>query len=361
MKSKKKYPPILPLEFLRKVSDFLPGIWDEIEEARNIKGEAEHLEWPEWCYFPMCLTDVLLRERWMIPGRLSEPIRAEKREMMCGYICALAPWRRSKEIYVMSEELENLLYEQDDAEIPSEVLLKMPYQCFYVKTNNLYFEKDKADGFFAFLDYDTFTHNSSLEFLFVMENGKIEGLNIRIDQNNIEDSLRKSVDDLKKSKSKLLEDERLQKILDNDFFINGFIDYVRKPLTNALQLVLYILAENADIKEHEERAPRRSQDTIRDTYKEIHKWDVGVKIAQSIRKNSVRREDGGDKSDKEAKLIARSHKRPHMRRGHWHHYWTGPRKGERKIILRWIPPTFIGSRSEDIPVTLHHVTKNEGE
>lgn len=49
-----------------------------------------------------------------------------------------------------------------------------------------------------------------------------------------------------------------------------------------------------------------------------------------------------------------SPKRPHMRRGHWHNFWTGPRDGDRKLVLHWIPPTFIGAK-EDSPVVYHDV------
>lgn len=34
--------------------------------------------------------------------------------------------------------------------------------------------------------------------------------------------------------------------------------------------------------------------------------------------------------------------RPHVRRAHWHGYWTGPIKGDRNYILKWIPPTLVG-------------------
>ncbi len=33
--------------------------------------------------------------------------------------------------------------------------------------------------------------------------------------------------------------------------------------------------------------------------------------------------------------------RPHIRRGHWHGYWTGPRSGKQKSELRWIAPLML--------------------
>lgn len=37
--------------------------------------------------------------------------------------------------------------------------------------------------------------------------------------------------------------------------------------------------------------------------------------------------------------------RPHVRRAHWHGYWTGPRTGQQDYILKWIPPTLIGTHN----------------
>lgn len=47
----------------------------------------------------------------------------------------------------------------------------------------------------------------------------------------------------------------------------------------------------------------------------------------------------------------------HMRRAHWHHYWTGPRDQpeNRKIILHWVAPTFV-SGTENEAITNHAVT-----
>ena len=34
--------------------------------------------------------------------------------------------------------------------------------------------------------------------------------------------------------------------------------------------------------------------------------------------------------------------RPHIRRPHWHGYWTGPKQGERRFSYRWIPAILVG-------------------
>ena len=48
-------------------------------------------------------------------------------------------------------------------------------------------------------------------------------------------------------------------------------------------------------------------------------------------------------------------KAPHVRRAHWHNYWTGARESaERCLVLKWIPPVFVGGASADI-ATIHPV------
>lgn len=34
-------------------------------------------------------------------------------------------------------------------------------------------------------------------------------------------------------------------------------------------------------------------------------------------------------------------RRPHVRCGHYHHYWTGPRSGSQKLICKWLPPCVV--------------------
>lgn len=65
--------------------------------------------------------------------------------------------------------------------------------------------------------------------------------------------------------------------------------------------------------------------------------NVGFRIGATIRKakaaSTAHTEEPGHGSKKS----------PHSRRGHWHHYWTGPRDGERKLVLKWVAPTFINA------------------
>jgi hypothetical protein len=120
-----------------------------------------------------------------------------------------------------------------------------------------------------------------------------------------------------------------------------------------LQLVLYICSKNAEVDENPEqkkiyRKPK-SETQIKDRYREIQKWDVGQKTGQNIRKYNPTHvhyvyEGKGETGTS-------SPKRPHLRSGHWHHYWTGPKDGERTLVLNWVAPTFIHGEQEIEPTT----------
>ena len=122
-------------------------------------------------------------------------------------------------------------------------------------------------------------------------------------------------------------------------------------MMQCLQIVLYILAQNADIiPDPEQTTITKRGKTIKDKYSEIRKWDVGYRIGNELRKQKTIPTDyqGGTHNSP----------RPHIRRGHWHHFWTGPRNdiSQRKLILKWLSPMAIAvGDDEDTPVVFHEV------
>ena len=117
---------------------------------------------------------------------------------------------------------------------------------------------------------------------------------------------------------------------------------MREQLKLALQCLLYICAVNAEIEEDpiqkkRYRAPS-SEEFIKDKVREVKKWNCGKRESKIIysdfglypRVVSTMKED-------HIRNVKSSPKRCHVRRSHWHHYWTGSSKnGTRKMELRWI-------------------------
>lgn len=49
-----------------------------------------------------------------------------------------------------------------------------------------------------------------------------------------------------------------------------------------------------------------------------------------------------------------------MRRAHYHHFWTGPHDGKRKLIVRWLPPIPVNRKDDtELPTVIHLVTSKK--
>lgn len=46
---------------------------------------------------------------------------------------------------------------------------------------------------------------------------------------------------------------------------------------------------------------------------------------------------------------------PHVRKAHWHRFWTGPRNGDRKLIIKWLPPIPVNIDKGEIITTIRPV------
>ncbi|MGC6378155.1 hypothetical protein ACNO7L_10190 [Bisgaard Taxon 45] len=63
---------------------------------------------------------------------------------------------------------------------------------------------------------------------------------------------------------------------------------------------------------------------------------------------------------KDSKNGSHKTRRPHIRRAHWHGYWTGKRDEpeNRKFDLKWLPPFAVGLKDgAEIPAVVHKIKK----
>lgn len=137
------------------------------------------------------------------------------------------------------------------------------------------------------------------------------------------------------------------------------LDMATDFISKAMQLVLYICAANADINENvqQKHIARRSTTgtNIKDTLREVRKWDVGYRIGSIIRKSTDEVQIHEQRADMDH---THSPKRPHVRKGHFHYYWVGSKFDDsRVLVLKWIAPMFINTAlNEELPAV---VTKIE--
>lgn len=196
------------------------------------------------------------------------------------------------------------------------------------------------------------THERELCLLYIEERGRTIAVPIHIDVGAIEDSIRVANEEAYRN----IPEDR------HDLHRALFEETERRRQSTlfckqTLQLVLYLCAENAEITANSEQTfyTQRSP-VIKDRYAEIRKWDVGVRIGNAVRayrKAAVAHEKPGG---------THASPRPHMRRGHWHNFWMGAKSdpASRKLVLKWVAPTFANVNGEDTPVTLHPVSEEKG-
>lgn len=337
----------LPLLMLKKISEQYPKAWDQMEMFHSENGSPQLGSWPDWCYAPMSAALAVASEGYDL-NKLPIDIRMAMISVAQA-IFAMAPWRLSKEVYVIDEDLKNLLFEQDgELDVPDEILLQLPYPCFYVELPNTYYRADKIHGFFVTLEYDVNNGDKELKPVFLTDDGNIFSYSIHIGAKTIEES----VDMLdKQALENTNGDKELKRLA-----LRAMQDSAETKifLKQILQVILYILAQNAEITPSSEQSfiTKRGK-TVKDKYSEIRKWDVGIRVGAAIRQQKAKEQS----RKKEYKESEHQSPRPHMRRGHWHHFWTGPKAQpeERKLILKWLSPMAIAANPEDMPITFHEV------
>lgn len=146
----------------------------------------------------------------------------------------------------------------------------------------------------------------------------------------------------------------------------------KKALNAAINLLYYLSAENADIKPiKQQKKPRKtSSKTKNDSAIEAKLHEVGSEyeeiIYRRLKKTSVAHktevlstenvnDEGAETTEVEAER-ANKKRRPHARRAHWQHYWTG--KGRTTLVLRWKSDLFVGASREDQAVIVYDIEKD---
>lgn len=243
-------------------------------------------------------------------------------------------WRQTKLIYEFDKTLVEELTAQTDLAVAREMLKRLPFECAYIMTPNLFSYNDEpVDGFMCLKRHDV------LQILFVAWNRKDgttnEGLlDIHLDAKTLEES------------DKLSQEASVRRGLISE----------HAPSTHTgngiIQLLLYLCAANADVQERRPTASVEKTPKASDK-RPVRHWDVGIRVGATIKHN--RSYAAKTQHAERGKQHARP--RPHLRRGHWSHFWTGKRdSADRERVLKWIEPVYINANSpDDLPTTIHKV------
>lgn len=142
----------------------------------------------------------------------------------------------------------------------------------------------------------------------------------------------------------------------------------RRVLNTAFNLIYYLSSKNADIKEikHRKKQSKASSVPKENGMPAVKLHEVGTQypeiIFRQLKADTVTTED--DKSITNENAATRTVKstkkrRPHARRAHWQHYWTG--KGRTTLELRWKPDIFVGGNRDNQPTIVYDIEKESSK
>lgn len=311
----------------------------QLIERHRPKLEADG-EWPEWCALPMTATYIGLVDEYGCE-RLDLTNIYDLAPLTAAWI-----WQKTKQVFTFDATLYEALTKQPfDGSIPREALLHLPVPCVYIDNPFTFQDGDRADGYFAWLEYDSRAKWMELRLLFI-QGGEAASFLCPV-----KGTLQESFDELTKSSSARADEAMLPKVQDEVQAKQDVVDI----FSRTINVLLYLCAEAPDYASKPRQAkpkPVQYGFTPERPPRKVVVTPVGERIGATIRRNYT--------ESTTARVVpsGRTHASPvpHVRRAHWHHFWTGARTSDtRELILRWVPPVFVGGEEVDNRTTIHRV------
>ena len=348
--------------YLSRYAEEYPGAWKMFEKIREGRGK-DLPDWPSWCWCPLSgaysiVSMLLSREDGKVPIERIPDV---------GSLGALAAWRMTQGIYQVDPDLFAALWTTPlTGSLPVELLYRIPEWCVYIEVPKGYeLNNQPLYGWFAHLEYDVNSGRSELRFVFDFEEGPASYM-LHLSANTLKECIAETAEEGKRQAlihgqdknikelakaMEISEKEEKESIERQDIVLSPFIS-----------VILYLCSVAADIADSRGKRERPGNPLPKKTKKGMRvfpatgntTWLVGYRVGATLRKGA-----GGEYAEAGAGVGTRpsthASPRPHIRRAHWHSYWTGPRKepAKRRLMVKWIHPVLVGA--EGIVPTIRRV------
>lgn len=332
-----KNQPLHPADkFVRWMLKSFPDAEQQMLGYQKIRSELSK-DWPEWCYLPMAAVYAIITKGADIA--IAQAIMAEKPDSLPKLTAALI-WNRTKMVYKFDGTLSELLAKQSITdEIPIEVLYRLPYPCIFIESPGKLLGR-AFDGYFAWLEFDVNNRMPELRLLYLMRDGGTVPYPLMLKGKTIPEFWKATEESARSRTSESIPDEVPAWPLYSTF-------------ASAVNHILYLCAENADVSPSAASVstPKRSHGVPQ----EPQLWDVGMRVGAAVR------EYGSRQPGEEAPIAAgqeHASPRPHIRRAHWHAFWTGKRNSpDRQLTVHWLAPIPVNYEfvREDMPTVIKPV------
>ena len=309
-----------------------------------------HQSWPHWCFVP---TPIVRREMVATAGASLDSAIDVIRD--APIVAGLAAWRVTKGVYDFHPTLLDRLWNSSiDGELPIDMFRYLPEWCVYIPVDP---PRGGIRGCFAFVDED-------------VEDWFPRKLILLVDQDaalvEVEIELKAGADILAAMplfSGYNISDGSVQPLLMTDAERQHAIPLVRNVVEPLVSLVMYLCLTSIELTATDRSGSRPGKPAVNrsgrgpvfDTPAEPRKWGVDHRMGAAIQRG--RASAGAAESD--GTPTGRARMRPHIRRAHWHRYWTGPRSEpvNRRLLARWLPPipVAIDDCPDDIVTTVREI------
>ncbi len=319
-----------PKRMLTQLSQDYPSAWKRFDDF--LAARAQLGGWPEWCWCPLAGAMAVASD-----GR-SDPASLLRARHDVARVGALAAWRPTQGIYRIDPDMLDALWTTPvRGELPIEVLHLMPEWCVYVEIGR---EVDgrRLEGFFAHLEHDV--NDGRAELRFVLDFDQPDPL-VPVALHlvgTLDAAVAAMLVEVRRSAAAFWVDVPTAAI--------GAIVELVEPLVS---VVLYLCSQAADVRDAKGtgRAPARP---VRTKVKggartfppgQATTWEVGYRIGAALRAARAWKSGEGEEQGERRGPVG------HVRRAHWHTYWTGPKAAPQKPVLKWLPPIPVNVENLD--------------
>lgn len=312
-----------PLEHLMTMSKKYPLAWKTAEKLRFERGQNVP-DWPDWCFLPLGGWYAVISYSLKLPTLPAHLISN------ISLLAALGSWRYTQSIYRFHPEtFFQLQKTKMSGDLPCEVLTRLPEWCLYIDTPEFTLLGESVFGFFVHLERDANTGRDELRFLLDTKTG-LQPFIIHLGAWPLEESLQR------------VKQEAVSWM--NDVQIRLYeAKYDRTAAATVagrlLSLVLYLCSSDPEYRgsiRARQPSPKRTKKGWRLFPADKPRYfDIGYEIGERILKARSQVFSTAD--------CGRARPKPHIRRPHWHTYWTGPRTAGQTMDFRWLPAIPVNS------------------
>lgn len=332
-----KTTPARLLGYLALYGRAYPNVWGWAEDLRGRQSEIGVSIAP-WCYMPVSAWMAIVSARH---GEMT-PETAPTLITDATALAALAGWRYTQGIYRFNSEIYRALLDTSQSgDMPSNVLIRLPEWCVYIETpGGIPGAFDGICGMFIHLDHGDDT--DACDFRVVLDFGDRLGqpINMAVGPWSIAEGIERT------RAAIVAEHPEAASDLDAEFIVQA-----TGVAHAAVSLVLYLCSDEPEIEGHTPGS-RPHYPAYKKTKRGLQLfppdrprvWRIGEEIGSAIERGRV-----------SASGEERKGPRPHIRRAHWHGFWSGPIKPrpefetqpERRFGYKWLPPTVVGIGERD--------------